>query len=47
MKKTYEIRLYDEPLITFSLEKKGLEVLQAAVLSINSEKNIFSRLIWS
>ena len=38
MKKTYEIRLYDEPLITFSLEEKGLEGLQAAVLSINSEK---------
>lgn len=38
MKKTYEIRLYDEPLITFSLEEKGLEGLQAAVLNINSEK---------
>lgn len=47
MKKTYEVRLYDEPLITFSLEEKGLEGLQAAVLSINSEKNIFSHLIWS
>jgi transcriptional regulator with XRE-family HTH domain len=31
----YEIRLYDAPLLTFSLEERGVEGLRACVLSVN------------
>jgi transcriptional regulator with XRE-family HTH domain len=35
---TYEIRLYDIPLLTFSLEERGIEGLVADVIGINEEK---------
>lgn len=42
MNKTYDLRLYDEPLLTFTLKEKGLEGLQATVLSVDTEKqNLF------
>lgn len=42
MTNRYSIRLYDEELITFSLEEKGLEGLRANILSSNLRKeNIF------
>lgn len=42
MVKTYDLRLYDEPLLTFTLKEKGLEGLQATVLSVDTEKqNLF------
>lgn len=38
MESIYSIRLYDDDLITFSLEEKGIEGLQAKVLSADKEK---------
>lgn len=38
MESIYSIRLYDDDLITFSLEEKGIEGLQAKVLSADMEK---------
>lgn len=33
----YELRIYDEPLITFSLEEAGIEGLKAHILSVSDE----------
>lgn len=38
MKKNYDLRLYDETLLTFSLEEKGLEGLQATILSMDASR---------
>lgn len=38
MNKTYDLRLYDETLLTFSLEEKGLDGLQASVLQAEIDK---------
>ena len=38
MANDYSLRLYDDELLTFSLEEKGLEGLQAKILNYNSEK---------
>lgn len=37
MQNTYILRLYDEELVTFSLVEKGIEGLQASILSINQK----------
>lgn len=39
MTNIYSLRLYDEDLITFSLEERGLEGLQANILSADTENN--------
>ena len=42
MDREYGLRLYDETLLTFTLEEKGLEGLQATILNIEAEKkNLF------
>lgn len=42
MNNCYSLRLYNEELIVFTLEEKGLEGLKAHILSINkSKKNLF------
>ena len=42
MDRVYSLRLYDETLLTFTLEEKGLEGLQATILNIETEKkNLF------
>lgn len=42
MNNTYSLRLYDDELLTFSLEEKGLEGLKSRILSINENmKDIF------
>ena len=42
MNHTYSLRLYDDELLTFSLEEKGLEGLKSHILSINeNRKNVF------
>ena len=42
MNKNYSLRLYDEELLSFSLEEKGLEGLKANILSVNkSKENLF------
>ncbi len=38
MNKIYDLRLYDETLLTFSLEEKGLEGLQASVLQVETDR---------
>ncbi len=38
MKKNYELRLYDETLLTFSLEERGLEGLQATILNMDTSR---------
>lgn len=38
MENIYEIRLYNTPLITFTLEEKGIEGLMSRVLSVNEEE---------
>ena len=38
MENTYEIRLYDTPLLTFKLEERGIEGLVAEIITINDEK---------
>lgn len=38
MANDYSLRLYDDELLTFSLEEKGLEGLQAKILNYNREK---------
>ena len=38
MDRVYSLRLYDETLLTFTLEEKGLEGLQATILNIETEK---------
>ena len=38
MENTYNLRIYDENLITFSLGIKGLEGLKAEILDLNAEK---------
>lgn len=38
VEKNYHLRLYDDTLITFSLEEKGLEGLQANILDADTEK---------
>lgn len=38
MENTYNLRIYDENLITFSLGIKGLEGLKAEILDLNTEK---------
>ena len=38
MENRYNLRLYDENLITFSLETKGLEGLSAQIFSVNTGK---------
>ena len=35
----YSLRLYDDELITFSLEEKGLEGLQVSILNVNTDMN--------
>jgi transcriptional regulator with XRE-family HTH domain len=37
---TYEIRLYDVTLLTFTLEERGIEGLQASIQSINDKQKI-------
>ncbi|MBE6753981.1 MAG: helix-turn-helix domain-containing protein [Ruminococcaceae bacterium] len=38
----YSLRMYDEELLTFSLEENGLEGMQAKILSVNEErKSVF------
>lgn len=37
-KNTYSLRLYDEDLITFSLEEKGLEGLRASILESDTDR---------
>ena len=34
----YSLRLYDEELLTFSLETKGLEGIRPQVLSVNEDR---------
>ena len=42
MQNIYDLRLYDEGLIKFSLSSSGLEGLQAQILSVNeSKKKLF------
>lgn len=42
MENVYEIRLYDTPLITFSLENRGIEGLVAEILTVNEkQKGLF------
>lgn len=42
MENVYEIRLYDTPLITFSLENKGIEGLVAEILTVDEkQKGLF------
>ena len=42
MNHTYSLRLYDDELLTFALEEKGLEGLKSHILSINENmKDIF------
>jgi hypothetical protein len=36
MRNIYDLRLFDDTLITFSLEEKGLEGLQADILSTDN-----------
>ena len=38
MNNGYSLRLYDDEIVTFSLEEKGLEGLKAHILSINKDK---------
>lgn len=38
MENRYNLRLYDENLITFSLETKGLEGLRAQIFAVNTGK---------
>ena len=38
MENTYNLRIYDETLMTFSLVTKGLEGLKAEMLDLNAEK---------
>ena len=38
MEKVYSLRLYDETLLTFTLEERGLEGLQAAILHTETAK---------
>ena len=38
MENTYNLRIYDETLMTFSLVTKGLEGLKAEILDLNAEK---------
>lgn len=38
MENTYEIRLYDTPLLTFTLEEKGIEGLTAKILTESEEE---------
>ena len=35
----YSLKLYDEELITFSIEEKGLEGLQVSILNVNTQMN--------
>ena len=42
MNTNYSLRLYDDELLTFSLEEKGLEGLKAHILSVNKDmENLF------
>ena len=42
MNNSYSLRLYDDELLTFSLEEKGLEGLKSQILSVNEDKkNLF------
>ena len=42
MNNCYSLRLYDDELLTFTLEEKGLEGLKSHVVSINEDKkNLF------
>ena len=42
MNTRYSLRLYDDELLTFNLEEKGLEGLKAHILSVNKDKeNLF------
>ena len=38
MENTYELRLYDSPLIAFTLEGRGIEGLVAEIISVNEDK---------
>ena len=38
MEKVYSLRLYDETLLTFTLEERGLEGLQATILHSETAK---------
>ena len=38
MDRDYSLRVYDDELVTFRLEEKGLEGLQALILSVNEQK---------
>ena len=42
MNNCYSLRLYDDEILTFTLEEKGLEGLKAHILSVNTDmKNLF------
>ena len=42
MDNCYTLRLYDDELLTFSLEEKGLEGLKSYIISIDEDmKNLF------
>ena len=42
MNNCYSFRLYDDEILTFTLEEKGLEGLKAHILSVNTDmKNLF------
>ena len=38
MENTYELRLYDTPLIVFTLEERGIEGLVAKIITVNEDK---------
>ena len=44
MPKEYELRLFDETLLTFTLEEKGIQGLVAHVTGVKSEKR---SLLWN
>ena len=39
MENTYELRLYDTPLLTFTLEERGIEGLVAEIITVNEDKH--------
>ena len=46
MPKEYELRLFDETLLTFTLEEKGIQGLVAHVTGVKSEKRSLLPLEW-
>ena len=47
MSNVYNLKLYDDILVTFSLEEKGLEGLVVEVLSFDESKKTSYQSIWS